>query len=390
MSTIIQTPPAIAAAREQTPGPRQIVPIHWWAAAGALILTFEAYVLVAWITGPHFQRVPTGPSEPPDWMKAVLTSWQAITIPLILAFLGWFLVRPWLKRRQLETDGLLCIAFLALSWQDPFSAYFGHWFTYNSYLFNRGSWVYEIPGWLSFGQPGQELASPLIVFTGLYVYVFLLLSILGTYVMRRARARWPRLGPVGLVLICWGVMSTACLVVEGLVYMPLGFYSYTGGHLNLIGAGTYHQVPLAEVIVFGALFTSMSALRYFRNDRGETFAERGLGGLRASNRRAGVLRLLALCGFVQVAMFFSYNVPSMLVGAHSAEWPRDVQTRSYFNNGICGAGTPRPCPGQGVPLLQDTRLGGSIVQLGADGVPRLTGPQPVIPPLDRGLPGAGK
>lgn len=161
--------------------------------------------------------------------------------------------------------------------------------------------------------------------------------------------------PSGLVLVCWAVMSTACLVVEGLVYMPLGFYSYAGGHLNLIGAGTYHQVPLAEVVVFGALFTSMSALRYFRNDRGETLAERGLDELCASKRRAAVLRLLALCGFVQVAMFVSYNLPSMLVGAHSAEWPRDVQTRSYFNNGICGAGTPRPCPGQGVPLLQNTR-----------------------------------
>ena len=281
-------------------------------------------------------------------MRIVLSAWQIVTIPVVAGFFGWFLVRPWRRERRIATDGLLCGAFLLMSWQDPLSSYFGNWFTYNSYLFNRGSWAYEIPGWLAYGQPGHELASPLIVFTGLYVYVFLLLSMAGCAIMRWTAARRPQMGSFTLIAVCWAAMCVACLLIEGLIYMPLGFYTYAGGRLNTIGAGTYHQVPLFEIVTFGALFAAMSSLRYFTNDLGETLPERGAGALRLPAGRAALLRFLALCGFVQVAMFVFYNLPNMFVaGAHSGRWPYAIQTRSYFNDGICGGGTPRPCPGHG-------------------------------------------
>jgi hypothetical protein len=123
---------------------------------------------------------------------------------------------------------------------------------------------------------------------------------------------------------------------------------------------------LVEVLTFGALFTSMAAMRFSTNDRGETVAERGFSSLRMPRRRAQTLRILAICGVVQVLMFIFYNLPNMfIVGPHSARWPTDVQSHSYSNDGICGAGTPRACPGQGIPPLQPGTNGAAPV-IGSD------------------------
>jgi hypothetical protein len=42
-----------------------------------------------------------------------------------------------------------------------------------------------------------------------------------------------------------------------------------------------------------------------------------------------------------------------VIGLHPAAWPRDVQSRSYFTDYICGAGTDRACPGPAVPLVRN-------------------------------------
>jgi len=52
--------------------PRRIVPVKWWAGLGALILAFITYVLIRWVTGPFFERVPTGPTDPPAYMKVAI------------------------------------------------------------------------------------------------------------------------------------------------------------------------------------------------------------------------------------------------------------------------------------------------------------------------------
>lgn len=50
------------------------------------------------------------------------------------------------------------------------ASYFGHWFTYNSYLVNYGSWVKEIPGWQSYGEPGAMIPEPIVLIGPVYVY----------------------------------------------------------------------------------------------------------------------------------------------------------------------------------------------------------------------------
>ena len=47
------------------PGPAKVKPVRIWATLGGAILAFQLYVWIRWITGPNFERVPAGASDPP-------------------------------------------------------------------------------------------------------------------------------------------------------------------------------------------------------------------------------------------------------------------------------------------------------------------------------------
>jgi len=321
-----------------------------WAAFGAVALAFIAFVVIKWVTGPYFKAVPSGPSEPPTWMDVALTTWQIVGVVVALSCLYWFVIRPWRRDGRPSTDGLLCIAFFILYFQDPLGNWFNHWFAYNTTLIQFGSWVNEIPGWMSYGEPGTMLSEPLVFTGAFYVWAFFGLAVLGSWVMRKAKARWPRMGAFGLIATCYVALLFADLVLEGLVMMPLGAYHYAGAQGPMIFPGAYHQFPMWEAIFASGLFTGLAALRYFRNDRGETIAERGLSKLVVSERRKTLLRFLALVGASQAIMLATYNLPvATFVAAHTATWPESIQERSYFTNYLCGEGTDRMCPGPGVP-----------------------------------------
>lgn len=287
--------------------PKKAAPVKAWAVAGGIMLAFQLFVWTRWILGPNFERVPSGPSKPPHWMKVVLNTWQAVGIPVLLLLFYWFLIRPWRRERRVTTDGLLCAAFLLLSFQDPLSSYFGHWFTYNSYLFNRGSWVSDVPGWLSYGEPGKMLVEPILFAPIAYVYFCLGLTMLGCGLMRRVKARWPEVGTFRLVGACFALMVLASFVIEGLLWMPLGFYTYAGGIASIFPEH-YYKYPIHEGMFLGAALTGLTCLRYFRNDKGQTIAERGLDSVRATSRQAVALRFLALLGAVHAIFFVGYNV----------------------------------------------------------------------------------
>jgi len=381
-----------ATAQPLVVGARQAIPVKWWAALGALVVAFFAYVMISWVTGPYFTEVPSGPSDPPAYMKAAMIAFQALCIPAALACIYAFVVRPWRRDRALGIDGVLVIAFATLWVEDPLSAYGGHWFTYNSWAVNFGSWVNSVPGWLSFGRPGQMLVEPVLIIPGVYVWVFVLTMMLGCWVMRTARSRWPAVGNAGLVAICFVAMCAFDLVFEGILFLPLGAWEYPGGHVSLFPS-TYHKFPLNEMITVSALFTAVAALRFFVNDRGEMLVERGADRLRGGAGRKTALRALAAIGFCHLALMVLYNVPNTVLGMHSTEWPADLQKRSYFTDYLCGADTDRACPGPGVPLLRNDnagRGGGGSAYLSPTGT-LVVAPGTRLPagpvPFDKGKPG---
>lgn len=341
----------MAATRVATVGHRTTPALVWWSAIGGLFLAFATYVMVAWVAGPYFERVPYGPSVPPTWMRVTLIAWQAVGIPVALTIIYLTLVRPWRRERRVTFDGLLSISVLLVAWQDPLSSYFNHWYTYNAYLVNFGSWVKEIPGWMSFAEPGAMDVEPIIWTPFLYVYLFMGAAVFGCWVMRRAAARWPGISTLGLIACAFVAGMLVDVVAEGLIIMPAGVYTYAGGHLALFPEA-YHKFPLTEPLTVGALMAGLSALRYFKDDHGRTLVERGADGLRIGEGRKTLLRFLAVFGMCNVLVLLCYNVPNAIIGAHSTEWPRDLQERSYLTDRLCGPGTDRACPGPTVPLVR--------------------------------------
>jgi hypothetical protein len=274
-------------------------PARALAAMGVVLVAVELVVGTRWITSPQFERVPVGASPMEGWRSALLQTMQiGFTAGGVIA-LYVFLVRPWIRERRLTFDGLLAVSTLFVSIYDPLSSYWHYWFTYNAYFLNRGSAVTVLPGWVPFAEPGQQIAWPLLLIPGEYVVLFVLLSMLGCKILRAIHRRWS--GVRGISWIAAGtlfvVLASVSLLLEGFLLLPL--------------------------------------------------VERGTEQIK-SHRKANLVRFLSVFAFVQLLMFFLYHLPVGLwtLAEKDAPWQDSMINNTWMNNGICGAGTPRLCPGQ--------------------------------------------
>jgi hypothetical protein len=317
---------------------------------GGLILAFEAYVLIRWLSGSYFKHVSAGPTPEPGWMRTAENIWQAAGIVTTIGIVYWFVVRPWRRERKLTTDALLVLAFATLWFEDPLSSYYGHWFTYNANLVNFGSWVNGVPGWNAPGTPGHMVLEPLLIIPFVYVYFIMIGVLVGCWAMRKAEERW-NLSTLQLLGVCFLTMALLDLIGEGLIFLPLGFWEYPGG-IGMLFPSTYHKYPVNEMLTIAAIFTGLCALRYFKDDRGRTIVERGIDRLKVGEAGNNALRFLAIAGAVHIILVLGYNLPNSVIGAHSRPWPADLQKRSYLTDGVCGAGTTIACPGPGIPLFR--------------------------------------
>lgn len=323
-------------------------PVQIWGTIGALLFAVEVFFLIKWVTGSDFKRVNAGTSHEPSWMNSVGIAFEIGFTAAALFSFYWFLVRPWLRERRITTDGLLCVAFLLAAPWDPLSTYTNDWFTYNSRLLNMGSVVDVLPGHLGRMGPGYGAAWSFVI-ASIYVSVFIWMAVLFCGLMRRMQRRWPSLGPMRMVGICFAMCVLADIVIEGIINAPLGLYAFSGGHW-LINGGHYYQYPIHEGIFGGAVFCSFVCLRYFTNDRGETLAERGVSSLKISQGKKNWLRAFAIIAAVHIGFLLTYHLPSAIFAVNTTKWPSDVVNRSYFTNGICGPAVNRACPGPGVPI----------------------------------------
>ena len=141
---------------------------------------------------------------------------------------------------------MLMGAFGLVFFQDPLLNYFNTWSTYNTWMWNRGSWVLDIPGWMSWGKPGAMMAEPLLMNAPGYTWGVLICTMLGCWVMRRAKLRWPNLGVPGLlgVLVVWTFFFD--LVIEGLFLMPMGLFTYPGA-IRWLSHQSRHVLPVADL-----------------------------------------------------------------------------------------------------------------------------------------------
>jgi hypothetical protein len=315
-------------------------PIGTWSAIGAVLLLVEVAVFVSWVAGPHFKAVPSGPTPVPGSLDVAIRVIEVLSVLALLGFLYWFLVRPWRRERQVTADGMFCVALLLVSFYDPACAYFKMWFAYNSHLVNFGNPLAAVPGFHG-DSTYSAFAWPVFWVPSFYVYAVLPLMMLGSWAMRRLRARNPGLPWWALVGACFGGMVVMELILEPVVFMRLHLYAEWSE--PALGSGNTVE-PLVNLIFASLLFTALSCLRFFRDDRGLTLAERGAD--RIVNRRTALLRrFLAVIALTQVIFFVCYHIPvAIWTGSSSSHVSSYVSKRSYLLDHFCGPGTRRPCP----------------------------------------------
>ena len=102
--------------------------------------------------------------------------------------------------------------------------------------------------------------------------------------------------------------------------------------------------------MWGGVQAGLCCLRFFTDDRGRTFVERGLDRVRGGFVKQQLIRFLAIFAACSGFFFVFYNLPAQWFAMHADPWPEDLQKRSYFTMGICGDGTDRLCPDPALPM----------------------------------------
>jgi uncharacterized membrane protein YhaH (DUF805 family) len=354
-TTTAKTPEiSLRAGRDEAPAEgAKTQPVVYWAVAGGLMLAFIAYVLIRWITGPYFKSVPGGPTTVPSGQHAALLVIQIGGTAIAVACIYWFLIRPWRRNGQPTSEGLLAVCYGLLYIQDPVSIGGGYWFTYNSTMWNRGSWVPYLPLFNNpDGKPGQMLAEPVFGMGSGYVYFWILLVAASFLGFRMMKKRFPRLGTPGALVVAYLIPVLGDVVLEGFIWMKTGFYAYPGAPGPHLFGGQASAYPILEGILIGFLIAPYALLRYYKDDKGYTFVERGIDKVKVGRNGKVLLRFLALLAVAQGIYFFCYNIWAYQIGVHQQTWPKAVQQRSYFLNGACGTGTNKLCPGPAVPNIR--------------------------------------
>ena len=347
-SPTVATAPRERRPTTEVPPVPSIAAVKIWAAFGAVCVVVSAFVWGRWVlSGP--QRTPPGPSTIPDWMRLSLNIQLVAGLVVFPFLIYFFLIRPWRRAGHLTLDGMITIGFLQMYCWDTYFNLYRPWQLYNSRMFNLGSWNNLLPGWTY--PHGERIAEPFLFLPPAYL-LFLGVAILGTGVMRRCKARWTGLRNWQLLAIAFAFGAIGDGVLET-IWLRSGAYvfaSYPGPKWATLFEGHYYQYPLIEPVLIGLVLGAVSALRYYRNDNGETVVERGVDQLGLSPRKQTRLRLLAIVGAVNAIYIGTFQLPSTALSFHAGPWAEDIVKRSYFTNMICGPGTDYACPGPDVPV----------------------------------------
>jgi len=329
--------------------PRQSRPVLLWAVIGAAFIAFEVVVLARWVFGPNFKSTPAGADAVSSGQQALYIAIQ-IAVPIAaVACLYFWVVRPWRREGRLTTDGMLAISGAMVFFWDMSMNYTSVSLLYNSHLVNRGAWANGAwPTWIS--PNASNLPEPLFVSIPGYTALVFSQVVFILWLLRKAKARWPSLGVFGTIATIVVGLTIVDTIIE-ILLLRTGLYAYPGGIRGItLFAGHTYQLPLSETVLFGGLgLGAIAVLSYFRDDRGHTFAERGIDTVKLSTKGKQLVRFCAIFGAVHGAFLVLYMIPQQWFAVQSDPFPPGY--KSYMINDMCASGSDgTTCPGPGVPM----------------------------------------
>ncbi len=334
---LVASPPPVARR------PSGLVKLWAGVGIGALALVLSSWI--RWITSSDFKATPSGPDEFDGGRLAALRSIEVLSFVVAVFLVYRFLIRPLLRERRLTYDGQIVIIAGTLWFTDPLDNYFNFTFAYNTHFLNMGSWTMKIPGWES--PHGNLFPEPILMIGGTYLWWIAGFAMAGCALLRLLERRRPQMSWLAKLSVVFVAMTAMDFGLEMLaIHLELWAYPAVVKSWSVF-AGTRHQFPLYEAFFVGLWCAGLTALRYFRDDRGRSFAERGIDTLKLRPGRSKVVSFLALTGLMHAWMLVAFYVPYSLFAVKADTW---APMPSYMRAGICGEGTEYACPHDVVPV----------------------------------------
>ena len=311
---------------------------HYLALAGLPFLAWQAWNWVAWLA--------SGPEPVTRYRDADSASWVAarvfeVLIVVASVAIGVFVVRGCRRAGRLTFDGQLVIASALLVWWDPITDFYQPLFLYSSNWTNLNTWCSQTP--FVVNVECGRLPEPMIFIPLVYTFGFLGCCLIVNAVMRGVARRRPQIRAGALLAIgLLGAMLVYLIMDSAMIRLDLWKWAGYPDATSLF-AGE-NKVPLPMALAALNFLGAIAATRYFKDDHGRTFLERGLEHLAPKQRTR--LSLLALVGFTQV-MFAITIVLTIIPGPYSSPWP---EYPAHLINDLCDNGTVQgtaygPCPG---------------------------------------------
>jgi hypothetical protein len=225
-------------------------------------------------------------------------------------------------------------------WLDPMANFAQPLFFYSSDWVNLNSWCGNVPFRLN--PSCGAVPQPVLFDLFLYPFCMLAIMILVNAIMRAAQRRWSAITPAKLVLLAF--LCTAAIGM-GMQVFAIFFHLWAFPSLPMSLFGENVRYSVADIFGFTGFFTSMAALRFFKDDRGRSFVERGLDYL--APRIRTTVATLAMIGYAST-FYVLFSLPDVWAGAYSNHFAEN--TPAHVVNGVCDTheitGTAYgPCPG---------------------------------------------
>jgi hypothetical protein len=290
---------------------------------GAVLSAYGFWTLIAWLI--H------GPTPVRGFSTFGSSSWIAARVfECIIAASSVavvvYVVRGVRRERRLTFDAMFLIAGFCTVWIDPSVNFVQPLFMYSSNWVNLHSWCADMPGVIN--PHCGLLPEPVMVF---FVYTFGLpgFAIAMCAPIQRIGRRWPTITRGQLLLAIVGVSFVVEIALEAAT-CSLWLWGYPGSPSWMSIIGSTHRVPVLEVLGGTVILAGLVAVRFFKDDRGRSFAE----SRREGNRRGTlVASILALCGFVQILLLFD-SICVNVGGMYATKYPT---MPASFVSGVCNA-----------------------------------------------------
>jgi hypothetical protein len=329
--------------------PRAPGPLVFWSAFGALTIALGLYCWTRWLTGGDFARPDPGPDHY-DYLW-YLRGFEIAASVAGVVMLWFWVVRPWRRTRHVPIDGKILLGMMFAYVVDPTLNVFTDAFAMNAHSVSFGSWGGYLP--LGWGPDEARFAEGLLWAPQLYMYFGLFAALLGCWLLRGLRRRFPAWSEATVFAVVFVVFMPLDCLAEVVVLVLPQLYVFPGVPKDFsLFPGEIYQFPLYQSIFAAVFATMVTWLRDSVDATGRSAVERGVDRLAISERRKHAMSFCAVTGFCAASAlgyFLPYGYASMSADTY-VELPSYLAPAAY-----CGVEGKPLCPSEYLDHVENGR-----------------------------------